>query len=194
MEEALEWIEILTGYRPLELLFATVDHYRDSEPRMAHKAHVVHHSPGRVRLRMQHKRHDAEFFRAVQARLSEIDSVHSVEVNPATGSILVRYSGEISHLIGQAMAYGLQEFAEVEFGLPPLEPISGRLKGRLGGVSTLITRATGGTVDGGSAVVIALLLAGTFQVVRGQVLGPAVPLLWYAAQAVSGMLPESRKN
>lgn len=159
---------------------------------MAHKAHVVHHSTGRVRLRMQHKRHDAEFFRAVQERLSSIDGVQHVEVNPATGSILVRYSGEISRLIGQAMAHGLQEFAEVEFGSPPLGSISDRLKGRMGDVSALIARATGGTVDGGSAVVIALLVAGTLQFVRGQVLGPAVPLLWYAAQAVSGMLPESR--
>ena len=192
MEEVLEWIGILTGYTPLELLFATVHHYRYLEPRMAHKAHVVHHSTGRVRLRMHHKRHDPEFFRAVQDRLTRCDNVHQVDVNPATGSILVRYSGEISSLIGQAMAHGLTEFADVELGLPPEAPVSDLLKDRLMQVSTKLTRATG--VDGGTAVVVGLLVAGTWQFMRGQVLGPAVPLLWYAAQAVSGMLPESRSN
>src|SRR5882672_4071412 len=185
MEEVLEWIETLTGCTPLELLFATVHHYRYLEPRMAHKAHIVHHSPGRVRLRLHRKRHDPEFFRAVQDRLMRCDNVHQVDVNPATGSILVRYSGEISGLIGQAMAHGLTEFAEVELGLPPVEPVSSLLKGRMADVSTMLSRATGGTVDGGTAVVVTLLVAGTWQFLRGQVLGPAVPLLWYAAQAVS---------
>lgn len=190
MEQLLGWIELLTGYTPVDLVISCVTHCRESrEAAMTDKAYVVHRIPGRIRLRMPGRQYDANFFRDVETRLAQCPSVQQVKANQNTGSVLVHYTGELPMLLAEAMGAGLGDLA-IEAGLPPLEPIGGRLRGRLGDLSEKVSRSTNGVVDGPGAVVIGLLLAGTLQALRGQVLGPAVPLLWYAAQAVYGMMPD----
>lgn len=159
---------------------------------MTQKAYIVHHIPGRLRLRVPDRRNDTEFFQEVSTRLSACDSVREVVVNPVTAGILVYYEGDLPTLLMEAMGAGLMELANVKLGLPPLVPVAERLLGRLREVDGRILQATHGTVDGTTITVIGLLLAGSLQVLRGQVLGSAVPLLWYAWQAVSG--PPTRPN
>jgi hypothetical protein len=156
---------------------------------MADTAHIVHHIPGRVRLRVPARRHNQAFFSDTKQRLEQCEAISSVTVNPATASVLVRYSGELTDLLAQVASTGLEDLLEISDELPPVPAVSDQLLVKLNRMDSRIASGTGGGLDGRSAVLITLLLAGTAQLLRGQVFGPAVPLIWYAAQAIGGILP-----
>lgn len=156
---------------------------------MAHTAHIVHHIPGRVRLRVPAQRHNHAFFHDAKQQLEQFDIVSDVAVNPTSASVLVRYTGEISDLLVQIAAAGLGDMLEISDELPPVMAVADHLLARLDRVDRRIVNGTGGTLDGRAAVLIALVIAGTAQLLRGQIFGPAMPLIWYAAQAAGGILP-----
>jgi hypothetical protein len=185
--ESLTYLVRYAGAELVETVLSSAAK-RLMEHSMTHKAHVVHHIPGRVRLRVPAKRRHHAFFHDVKQRLEGCDAVSSVAVNPASGSVLIRYEGSIEELLAQAAVAGLLEFLEVTEELPLLEPIADQLVESLGHVDRHITRSTGGALDGRSALLIAFVAAAVWQSLRGQLFGPAVPLLWYAAQALSGTL------
>src|ERR1700729_343027 len=58
---------------------------------MGSSAHIVHHIPGRLRLKVPGAKGNAVFMDQVQAALSSVDGVREIEVNPVTGSVLVHY-------------------------------------------------------------------------------------------------------
>lgn len=203
MEQFFYWFEILAGTSPAEFVLTTIfDLYvvqfgGGQMPEHAgsytkpHKAHVVHHSPGRLRLRVAGKRGDKAFFDEVAEKARNMPSVRRVQTNPATGSILVTHDAgdSLPTLVGEAFQAGLQEFIDVEMPeAKPFLPIATQLVERAFHMDKGIKNASRGAIDGQSAVVGGLLVAAVIQIARGQWLGPAVPLIWYAAQAV-GMMP-----
>jgi hypothetical protein len=52
---------------------------------------IMHAVPGRLRLKIAKVRYDTDFAREVRTRLSPLAGIRSVETNPTTGSVLVRY-------------------------------------------------------------------------------------------------------
>lgn len=59
--------------------------------RAARSAHIVHHVPGRLRLRVVGARAETEFFAAVQEVIGSLHGVDAVRVNPASSSIVIDY-------------------------------------------------------------------------------------------------------
>ena len=59
-----------------------------------HQAHVVHQIPGRIRVRMPHAKGRRALLESVKESISPLENVRHVEINPATGSILVYYNPE----------------------------------------------------------------------------------------------------
>jgi len=186
MEEVLDWIGVVTGLTPLSLLITGLKEFTMTTG-STNTARIVHTMRGRVRLRIRGRRHDSVYFQDVQQRLTQCPSVHRVEINPNTASILIYYDNDLQNLLAEAMIAGLAEV--IELNTAPAEPINQRLISRLGLMDRRISAATSGEVDGSTLIVMILLMASTVQIVRGQMFGPAVPLLWYSAQAISGMLP-----
>jgi hypothetical protein len=58
----------------------------------AFEVSLVHHVPGRLRLRSAALKGDARAGEGIQERLAVIAGVHSVTVNPKTGSLLLQYN------------------------------------------------------------------------------------------------------
>lgn len=58
---------------------------------MSADVNIVHFIPGRVRFRAQRVKQSAQFADEVKQRLSALDAIKRVEVNAATGSVLVEY-------------------------------------------------------------------------------------------------------
>ena len=56
--------------------------------------HPVHHVPGRLRLRGPRLEGNAERFDRLRVTLSAAPGVHSVEMRPRTGSVVVHYDPE----------------------------------------------------------------------------------------------------
>lgn len=57
----------------------------------AKPARIVHHVPGRLRIKVIGVQAEAEFFAAVQGVIGALHGVDSVRVNPASSSIVVDY-------------------------------------------------------------------------------------------------------
>ena len=192
MESLVPVIRFMWGEVLESALSSVIRSWREAP--MTTKAHVVHHLPGRVRLRVPSRRRQPAFFHDVKKRLEGLDAVSSVSVNPTSGSVLIRYDGELEQLLGQAATIGLLELLEVTTDLPFLEPVAEQLIGRLGHIDQTISKNTQGVLDGRSALLAGFLVAAVVQAFRGSLLGPAVPLLWYAAQALGSGLPPRQQS
>jgi hypothetical protein len=156
----------------------------------AHKAYVAHHIPGhRVRIRVPHKKRDHAFFQNVHTTLNAIDGVKA-SVRPETGSILVHYQGDFSHLLLKVAEAGLDALIDLQTEPEPLEPLGNRLISQGVAFEKKLLDSTGGQMDGRSFALLALLLAAGLQIFRGQLFGPAVPLLWYTAEFIRNYLPK----
>jgi len=57
-------------------------------------ASIVHHIPGRLRVRIPKSHRNPRLFRELQEFVQNLGGVRQVEINPATGSILVHYDPE----------------------------------------------------------------------------------------------------
>lgn len=62
-----------------------------SAAKAARPARIVHHVPGRLRIKVVGAREETEFFAAVQGVIGTLHGVDSVRVNPASSSIVVDY-------------------------------------------------------------------------------------------------------
>jgi cation transport ATPase len=61
---------------------------------MKSHAHIVHHTPGRLRLKVAGAKRNADFLDRVKDALGPIQGIREIEVNPVTGSVLVKYDPE----------------------------------------------------------------------------------------------------
>lgn len=77
---------------------------------MAYQAQVIHHIPGRVRVRLPGARGNHALLRQIKDSLAPQPGVQRVEVNPATGSLLVHYDPDLHEDYHSRLArYGERE-------------------------------------------------------------------------------------
>lgn len=145
---------------------------------MIPNASIVHKLPGRVRLRISSHIRDTSYFDGVARGLVEIDSVERVTANPAAGSILMLYRGELEWLLAEAARRGwfTVEGGERESG-PPFER---RVAGVIGQVESRL-REAGAPQAMTSPLVAGLVLAGAVQLLRGRWLPSGMTLAGCAA-------------
>ena len=105
-------------------------------------------------------------------------------MTPKTGSVLVHYSGDFSDLLIRAAETGLTALIEFELGTPIATPMIEGLFGHMSAMDTHVQSKTGGQVDARTIALLGLIVAAGVQLFRGRVFGPAVPLIWYAAETV----------
>ncbi len=191
MENVLQFVSVVTGVRPIDLVSFVVEAiaWRPPEGHSAAKAHVVHHIPGRVRMRIPAKRCNRRYFVEVKDRLERCPSTIGVEVNAASASVLIRYIGVLSGLLAEVTAAGIHELAEVGEERWSGPSRAGRLLERVGRIDERIALPTGGCVNGHSVALIRLLIEAGVQVSSGRLFSAALPLLWYATQPAGGVFP-----
>lgn len=82
---------------------------------MLDKAHIAHHLPGRVRIRLPHARRDAKMLEHVCEFISGVDGVYKVEANLLTGSVVIHYDpareSDLHHYLPTPT--GLDDAAEI---------------------------------------------------------------------------------
>jgi hypothetical protein len=103
----------------------------------ARRASIVHHVPGRLRIRVTGAQNEADFFEAVQQVIRGLSGVKSVRVNPAASSIVVGYSAAdtVFHLrllqnSGVRSWLDLGEGDEIRWALGDSAPAAGRYMGK----------------------------------------------------------------
>lgn len=154
----------------------------------APEGHVVHLTRKRLRIKVAAKRHDSPFFRTAQKQLGLGAAVESVEVNPATGSILIHCSDSAA-LMDELKHSGV--FVIVD---PPPEqqaPSLEQFRQQFTEWNKQIQYWTGTKADARVYLFLALVLSALYQLARGNVFAPAATLIWYASEALRVWTPKN---
>ncbi len=77
---------------------------RTPKPPLYGKGKVVHHLPGRLRLRVSSVKGNPAALAKIADTLGSVDGVSATEVNPVTGGILVHYDPQLHDAIPSTIA------------------------------------------------------------------------------------------
>ena len=142
---------------------------------MLPQAQINHRLRGRLRLKIREKRQDADYFTTLCSRIEALDGVMEVSANPITGSVLLLHP-ELPYAQLEPRLAALDLFEIVAAPAPKqsaLMPV-------FDGVASLdqgLAGGTSGNFDLRTLAVIGLVGAAVHQLYRGNIFGPAVPML-----------------
>ncbi len=149
---------------------------------MTELAYIVHQIPGRVRLRIKHKRRDRSYFDRLSRQLQPLDCIEDVRVNCNTGSIILCHRGQPYSAVETELRK--LELFEIVGGPEPATPAPKPLLSSLSRTDRLIEEQNPGLLNLRTLVLIAIVLLAVQQVRRGAFLGLALPLLWNGLELV----------
>ncbi|MEA3274230.1 MAG: hypothetical protein U9Q81_02825 [Pseudomonadota bacterium] len=149
---------------------------------MQPQARIVHQTRERLRLRIPEKRKDLPFFLDLYDELRRIPGVTEVVANPMTGSLLLRFPDGYGSAVTSVLAKSprLCLGGTGAHGKQAPSPTAHSF----GGIDRVFAEA--GRVTDLRTVLFLLVLGLTVrQVLRGQILAPALTMLIYGVNLVS---------
>jgi hypothetical protein len=149
---------------------------------MTPKARISHELPGRVRLKIPERRGDARYFASLKAQISALSGVERVQVSALAASILIEH--DRSTLEGIMDVLRDKELFEVLSDASSAVPAVDSAHAGMLALDDALSRISRGTADLRTLVLLVLLGLAVRQLLRGQILAPAVSLLWYAYELV----------
>jgi hypothetical protein len=151
-------------------------------------AHLVHHTRGRLRLRIPGRRHDASWLADLENRLRDLPGITEASANPSTAGVLILFDpSAVPDPIPRIEATGLVQV----IAPPPLSPTLAELRRVAARLDDSLGERSGGSVDLRTLSVISLLVLALYQAMRGQLLAPAVSLLWHAFELLRFIPPDA---
>jgi copper chaperone CopZ len=151
-------------------------------------ARIVHRSPGRLRVRVERARHDAEHVQRIVERLSSVPGVTRIETRPDTGSVLVLF--EPSRFDEEHLASAAREADLFQLSVEPSEasePQEAQPRGGIGRAfweraNVAMNQRSQGPLDLRTLLPLALAVWALRQILteRPVVRTPWYTLLWYA--------------
>jgi len=145
-------------------------------------AYIVHSVSGRARIKIPAKRGDGFFFATVEDGLKGCGGVQSVQANSRAASVLISYESGSS-------VKSIADFARRHrlFNLrgdqpAPLKTVGQIFSSQIGQADRLIATGSRGYLDSQSIFFLLFLGLGLLQFWRGQIMQPAIPLLWRAME------------
>ncbi len=142
---------------------------------MLPQAHIVHQLKHRVRLRVPAQRGDPFWFEEIGEQLATLDSLSQYNTNTTTGCIVLHFPDNDWETV-QEQVLALEAFELTDATVtdtPAMQPL-------LTGIARLdktVASGSAGRVDLRTVVFLALTALAIRQVMRGEILGPALPLL-----------------
>ena len=152
---------------------------------MIPSAHIVHQVRGRLRLQVREKRKDIPYFETVRERIETLDEIDEVRINATTGSILLLHSLQ-DHAGLTVRLQRLALFEITEDRSPGVTAKTGldSVGTGLAGIEQLLKNGTAGSVDLKTVAYVCMMGLTVHQIMRGQILGPAMPMLWDAIRLI----------
>lgn len=135
-----------------------------------------------MRLRIKEKRRDPQYFDEVRRQLDTLSGIDEVRINSNTGTILLLHRQQ-SYFQLEAQLRQLNLFDIID-GPEPVPSALAPVSEGISMIDKAIAGGTGGSVDLRALAYIALVGFTVRQIMRGQVLGPALPMLWQAMSLV----------
>ncbi len=143
-------------------------------------AYIIHQSSGRTRLQVPVKRRDGDFFIQVHEQLTALPGVESVKTNPLSSSILLLHpESDPKTALEGIQTLGLFESIETQSKsqTPSLNP-----KLFTGVFNELEQAFSGYTKQQHTLLFVLLVGLAVVQMLRGNIMAPAIPLLGYAME------------
>jgi hypothetical protein len=149
-------------------------------------AYRVHTLPGRLRLRVPEKRKDEDWLEETASQVAEMPGVLAVKVGITTGSLLIHHDPQLD-VAAQIADAGLAT-VESQSDAPSRDGLSA-LSASLSAIDKEVRQFSLGSADLRALFFLLLVGMAVRQILRGDIVTPAVPLLWYALSLV---LPSPR--
>jgi len=146
---------------------------------MLPEAQVVHRIAGRTRLRISGKRNDMIYFSRLAESIMNCPGVEQASVNPITGSLIVRHAVSFEEVVSYAQAQQLFQLTDS----PPATRLRARVAQGLEETSRNLEKVSGGEVDLDGLLIMGLTGLAIHQAIEGNIMAPAVTLIWYALSA-----------
>ncbi len=150
------------------------------------QAYVVHAVPGRARIKLPGKRGDGLFFSQLETWLRDCPGVAQVQINCRAASALIGFTpdGNLAQVARQARQHRV---FKLENNPPPLKTVGEIFSDQLGQVNHMINTGSRGHLDSNSIFFLLFLALGVKQLWRGNIMQPAIPLLWRALEVLRDM-------
>ncbi len=147
-------------------------------------ARIVHSTGNRIRFRFPGMKGNQAYFHAVRQHFDKLDDVERVEVNPATGSLLLMHRSRIDRLTDFArekQLFQVEDYKEGASSKRERRPIMDCLYDGLAKANSKTRELTGGELDLTGITVIFLISSSVYQIAKGNVALPQWHTgLWYA--------------
>ena len=153
-------------------------------------ATLEHLTPDRARLRLPSLRREREALEELAHAMVDLPGVYSVEANPLTAGILIRYQGDFDELSKAALKAGLFIMEAPE----PGPDVMHGLRGRMRDMEKLLRRNSAGSIDVNTAAFLFFSLVAMVQLARGRIAMPALSALWYALNSLRSASFEEMKT
>lgn len=153
-------------------------------------AQLVHTVPGRIRVRLDRASRSPDSMQSLSRKLSELEGVREVRVNPRTGSMLLTYDPD---LLGMEQLYLAARSAGIQVSLPGeppnqpnpngTSPVASWINSLFGRADTAVSDLSGGKIDARTVVPMTLGAWAVRRIAQSRGQLGAVPwyvLLWYA--------------
>ena len=149
---------------------------------MIPRAIATHDIPGRLRLYVPGRVHDAEYFHNVEHAMKSLQGILNVRANPTTGSVLILHQLSLDPIAHHALHLKLFEVAERETSpaMSPAEYVEQAIavEGIAENLIRLDTRFRNITLG-------TLIAAGVYQAVRGSFLPPGLTIFAYVINVLN---------
>jgi hypothetical protein len=138
-------------------------------------AHIGHQTADRIRIRIPSRKGEAAYFSAVGETLHRNLPTAGIEVNPATGSVLLKGPQmDAAAIASTGEKNGLFALETRSSGMAPL---SKKIATPFRDLSRSVDRFSGGELDLPGMAFLALIGVGVYQLARGNITAPP----WYSA-------------
>lgn len=156
---------------------------------MAPLAYIAHQVRNRVRLKIPEMRHDLDYFSALVEKLGALAGVLEVTANPATGSVIIVHPAvsftELEPLLEHAGLFTLAPAPE-----HPQENVVAPVLKSFNRINETLSEGSAGNFNLQSFAFVGLVALAAHQAYRGNILAPAISLLWNAFDLAQRMSRE----
>ncbi len=140
-------------------------------------AYVVHELPERLRIRLPEHRNESGFFSALAEQIRQLEGVETVRTDALTASILIEHRTTEDALRASLSAeVGLELSSQPNRARYSLAPVTAAFSA----INKRLRNASDGSTDLQAILFVVVVAIAIRQIIRGQIMVPAVSLLWYA--------------
>lgn len=140
-------------------------------------AYVVHELPERLRIRLPEHRNEPDFFNNLAAQIEQLEGVEIVRIDALTTSILIEHRMHADDLRASLAAdVGLELSPHPRSTRYSLAPVTATLSA----INKRLRNASDGSTDLQAILFVVVVAMAIRQIIKGQIMVPAISLLWYA--------------